>query len=211
MTSKNSTIVSSIYKARSILLEQLQKRGFDISNYSNFSIHEIHTMFSNEQLDMLLSNDKDHKVYVKFHLEKSLRKENIMNAVDELFNIEMILNKETDSLIIITKDEQNDTLIKSVNHIWNSEKAFVILYNIKRLQFNILDHVLVPNHIILDENEEKTLCEKYNIENKFLQLPEISRFDPVAIAIGIRPGQICKIERYSKTAIKTDYYRICKE
>ena len=41
------------------------------------------------------------------------------------------------------------------------------------------------------------------------EFPELSRFDPVAQAIGIRPGQVCKITRASKTAIEAPYYRIC--
>ena len=41
------------------------------------------------------------------------------------------------------------------------------------------------------------------------EFPELSRFDPVAQAIGIRPGQVCKITRSSKTAIEAPYYRIC--
>ena len=51
---------------------------------------------------------------------------------------------------------------------------------------------------------------RYNIVND-TELPEISRYDPVAQAIGMRPGQICKIIRPSKTAITTDYYRICSQ
>ena len=52
--------------------------------------------------------------------------------------------------------------------------------------------------------------EKYNITDNS-QFPELSRFDPVAQAIGIRPGQLCKIERPSKTAIMADFYRICSQ
>ena len=49
---------------------------------------------------------------------------------------------------------------------------------------------------------------KFNITDK-IQFPDISRFDPVARAIGLRPGEVCKIIRPSKTAITTNYYRIC--
>jgi DNA-directed RNA polymerase subunit H (RpoH/RPB5) len=49
---------------------------------------------------------------------------------------------------------------------------------------------------------------KYNIINKG-QFPDISRFDPVARVIGLRPGQLCHIVRPSKTAIEANYYRIC--
>ena len=50
--------------------------------------------------------------------------------------------------------------------------------------------------------------EKYNLMQR-TQFPEISRFDPVARVIGLRPGQICKITRPSKTAIESNYYRVC--
>lgn len=205
----NSTIVSQIYKSRNILLEQLEERGYDVSNYSGFSINEIHIMLINKQLDMLVENSEGHKIYIKYHLGKTLRKENIYNAVEELFNMEMILNKETDQLLIITKDEPNDTLTKTLSYIWNNDNVFVSLYYIKRLMFNILKHKLVPKHIILSEAEEKEVIEKYNIFNPKTQLPVISRFDPVAIAIGLRPNKICKIIRSSKTAMESIYYRIC--
>ena len=41
------------------------------------------------------------------------------------------------------------------------------------------------------------------------QIPEITRFDPVAIAIGLRPQQVVEIIRSSPTALTTKYYRIC--
>jgi len=39
--------------------------------------------------------------------------------------------------------------------------------------------------------------------------PTISRFDPVSQVLGIRPGELFEIERSSKTAINTKFYRIC--
>ena len=43
MTNTNSHIIS-IYNARKNLLEILEERGFDITQYSNFSINEIGIM-----------------------------------------------------------------------------------------------------------------------------------------------------------------------
>ena len=83
-----------------------------------------------------------------------------------------------------------------------------MLQNIKRLQFNILDHILVPEHRVMDNNNVEEIMRKYNITNKN-QFPDISRFDPVAQIIGLRPGQVCNILRSSKTAIITNYYRVC--
>ena len=74
----------------------------------------------------------------------------------------------------------------------------------------ICNECISISHKILNDEEVDTFKKTYNItDNK--QLPEISRYDPVAIAIGMRPGQICKIIRPSKTAITTDYYRICSQ
>ena len=104
--------------------------------------------------------------------------------------------------------EVNETLVNTLKHIWESEKIFIILLPLKRLQFNILEHILVPPHRVLDESEKISIKNRYNImdDNEF---PELLRFDPVAQAIGIRPGQVCEISRPSKTAISAPYYRIC--
>ena len=110
--------------------------------------------------------------------------------------------------MIVVKDEVNETLTNTVKHIWESEKIFIILQPLKRLQFNILDHTLVPPHRILSESEKTNIKKRYNIINDN-QFPDILRFDPVAQAIGIRPGEVCEIIRPSKTAISEPYYRIC--
>ena len=41
------------------------------------------------------------------------------------------------------------------------------------------------------------------------KLPHISRFDPVAKFLGLRPGVICKIIRNSYTSGEAFYYRLC--
>lgn len=204
-----STIISKLYKSRKILLNQLEKRGYDVSNYTEFTIHEIHTMYVNKQMDMLIENDMKHKIYIKYNVTKKLTPNNLYEAYSDLFEMENILDKETDQIIFISKDEPNDTILKTLKQIWFSEKAFLTVYNIGRLLFNILDHQLVPEHIVLDEEETKEVYKKYNITKPHEQIPEISRFDPVAIAIGIRPNQLCKIIRNSRTSLKTNFYRIC--
>jgi DNA-directed RNA polymerase subunit H (RpoH/RPB5) len=60
----------------------------------------------------------------------------------------------------------------------------------------------------MNDEQIKEVMIRYNI-NDLNQFPDISRFDPVARAIGIRPGEVCHIIRPSKTSIKTNYYRIC--
>jgi DNA-directed RNA polymerase subunit H (RpoH/RPB5) len=60
----------------------------------------------------------------------------------------------------------------------------------------------------MNDDEVQTIMKKYNITDK-TQFSDISRFDPVARVIGLRPGQVCHIIRPSKTAIQANYYRVC--
>ena len=110
--------------------------------------------------------------------------------------------------MVIIDDEPNDTIVTRLRYLFEHDNIFVIIHNINRLQSNILNHTLVPDMKILDSKEEVTFMKKYQIKSK-TQLPEISRFDPQALVIGIRPGEICKIQRPSTTALTTDYYRVC--
>ena len=211
MTQSSGTI-STVFKSRQNLLKLLSQQGYDIKDYEEFSVNETHIMYNNKQLDMMLTSQKEgetKKVYVKYHLAKTLRRENINDFIDDLYNLEQVLTK-TDTLVIVIKQEPHDTLLNILNQIWEQDGIFIIIYNLDRLQFNILDHEYVPKHIILNVDEINEMKKRYNITNN-TDLPEISRYDPVAQAIGMRPGQICKIIRPSKTAITADYYRLCSK
>ena len=215
MTSQNSSaIISTVYTSRNIILDLMGKQGYNIEDYANFSVNEVNSMKQNNQLDMLLEKKEDdpvtkrkNKIYIRYYLGKTIRPSNLQEMIDDLFNLEEILKKD-DTLFIIIKDEINETLTNELKHIWESDGIFIVIENIKRLQFNILEHELVPEHTIVPETEVVNIMKKYNITDK-IQFPDISRFDPVSRAIGLRPGQLCHIVRPSKTAIKADYYRIC--
>jgi DNA-directed RNA polymerases I, II, and III subunit RPABC1 len=198
--------IINIYKSRNTVLELLRRQGFDISQYEEQSMSEVHTMFQAKQMDMLLQKSNK-KTYVKYHLAKTLRTVNIYEYIDDLYNLEQILNK-TDNFIIIIKDEPNEPLVKELKNIWEKDNIFITVFNINRLQFNVLENNLVPPHRILSSEESANIRDKYNIIND-KQFPDISRFSPVSMAIGIRPGDLCEIIRPSKTAINTKFYRIC--
>ena len=109
---------------------------------------------------------------------------------------------------MIIKDEPNDTIKKTLTNIWERDCIFVNVINIRSLQYNILEHALQPQHIVLSAEEATEVKRIYNItDNK--QIPNISRFSPVAQLIGIRPDELCRIYRPSKTAIKAEFYRVC--
>lgn len=213
MSSLSGSYILEVYNSRNTLLELLKHEEYDVSDYMNFSVNEINTMYSNNQLDMLVERQSDgSKVYVKHMLNnnnKQIRKENLDELVEDLFVIENVLtNKEKDTIIVIAEDEPNDTITTKMKYLYDHDGVFVVIHNIKRLQFNILKHTLVPDISILNEDELKVLMVEKNFD-KLNLLPEISRFDPQALAVCLRPKQVCKLNRKSVTAVDTTYYRVC--
>jgi len=209
-----SSHINEIFKSRKHIVNFLKRQGFNVADYDSFSIHEVNAMYQAKQMDMLFKKDDgSKKTYVKYHsgkgiqIEKSIRPVSIYEYIEDLFTLEEILTKG-DDLIIIINDEPNETIEKTLRHIWEQDKIFVNVISMKRLQYNILDHVLVPPHTVLSKEDALAVRVKYNIMTD-KQMPDISRFSPVAQLIGIRPGDICKIVRPSKTAIETVFYRIC--
>jgi DNA-directed RNA polymerase subunit H (RpoH/RPB5) len=209
-----SSQISSIYISRNIILDLMRKQDYNVNDYDKFSINEVNTMKINNQLDMLLEkNEEDeitkrkNKIYIKYYLGKTIRPPIVHEMIDDLFNLEVILTKG-DTLFIIIKEDMNETLINELKHIWEKDGIFIVIQNIKRLQFNILEHTLVPKHRVMKQSEVDIIMKKYNISD-LNQFPDISRFDPVAQVIGLRPGQVCEITRASKTAIEANYYRAC--
>jgi DNA-directed RNA polymerase subunit H (RpoH/RPB5) len=206
---QSSNRIITIYKSRNTILHQLEQLDYKVSDYTQFSINEIDAMYANDQLDMLLTRESDGvKVYVKYWLNiKQLRKDNLDQLIEDLYDIENILEKK-DTLIVITNSDPNDTVVQKLKYLYDHSNIFLVVHSIRRLQFNILDHSLVPIAIILKTEEIDEVKKKYHVET-VEKFPEISRFDPQAMALCLRPGQVIKISRQSNTAMHHNHYRVC--
>ncbi len=201
--------IASIYKSRNTILELLEKQGYDVNDSAEFSINEIDAMYNAQQLNMFFTNQNTGKRVgvVYFIYSKGLRSQNIDELLNEYFHIDDRLTKN-DDLILICDDDQNDNIMNKVKYLFEHDGIFVNIMNIKRLQFNILEHEIVPKSRVLSDEETDKLKVQYNLKH-LKQLPEISRFDPQAQAMCLRPGQVCEFKRKSVSALTTNYYRIC--
>lgn len=74
------------------------------------------------------------------------------------------------------------------------------------ITFNVLDHEMVPKHIIMNEEEIRHLLENYGITHD--QLPKIFHDDPAVKAIKAKPGNVIRIIRTSHTAGLAESYRL---
>ena len=205
MSQRNEIV--ELFKSRETILSLLKHQGYNVTDYEKQSMTQVAVMMKNEQLDMLVEAENGKKAYVKYHLGKTLSAKNVYQFIDDLMNIEEVLQK-TDDLVIVMKDEPTDSLIKVLQNIWKQDGIFVTVHATKRLLFNILEHELVPPHRIMDEEETEAFKEKFKISDLSM-IPDIGRFSPVALAIGMRPGQVCEIMRPSNTAVEVPFYRVC--
>lgn len=78
-------------------------------------------------------------------------------------------------------------------------------------EFNIFEHEYVPEHYLIDRDEETTVLKQLNITKD--QLPRIKKTDAAILALetitgNIEPGRMIKIVRRSRTAGVFVAYRV---
>ena len=189
-----------IYKIITVinLCEKLKKK------YPKYNFIPIYWLASEdhdfEEINHFFTNDKK----FKWNTNQS-------GAVGE-FDLKSIKNLIEDYTKQIKNSTFYDDLVKII------DKAYLSSSNLSEATISIVNSLFGCYGLLsIDANNRKLksiFCEilkkelEYNIVDDS-QFPKISRFDPVAMAIGIRPEELCKIIRPSKTAIESNYYRIC--
>jgi len=203
----------SIYKSRKTLVEFLTQLKYEVKEHLDFSINEIDAMYRNKQLDMLLTHEYENKkVYIKYYLSnvitsKQIRQANLNMIVEDLYEIDTVLTT-TDTLVIVTEDPPNDTILEKTKTLYEKSGIFVVIFGLAHLQFNLFQHALVPAADILTPGEKQELATRLHLHD-LAKLPEISRYDPMAQGLLLRPGDVVRCKRASLTALTADYYRIC--
>ena len=132
----NSQTISKIFKSRKIFLQQAEDKGFDTSDYNNFSVNEIAVLYTNNQLDLLLKHTKTgKKLYFKYQLLPKLRNNHVYDYIEDLFNIddvslrkalELNSKNETQKKISINR---NSVRITNINYEKNEIKIKELIKN----------------------------------------------------------------------------------
>lgn len=117
--------------------------------------------------------------------------------------------KYTNYIIVFEELTTADNkLLVTFDKILNKIDGLLSVFMFSDLHFNPTRHHLVDKHTKLNKDEIKDLMTLYNIKSK-TQLPIILKSDPIAKWLGIRPGDIVKIDRYNPNSGLTYYYRAC--
>ena len=77
----------------------------------------------------------------------------------------------------------------------------VELFLLAELQFDLMEHHLVPKHRLLLPKEREAMFEKYGANN----LPRMLLTDPVSRYFGLKRGQVMEIERISASGFHKMY------
>ena len=183
-------------------IDEFDEHEVDIDRdefYSEKKIVEFHT--SNTTIIFALAK----KIRKPFLEElKELASDDIMNFVEKYnnkLNIILVFNNDTISTPIIVQLNKYDKMLQ--------KKGGTLQYfHMKNLMFNPTRHQLVPRHIKMTNEEVTEMMEKYLIKGK-IQIPYIMHSDPIAKWLGLKQGDVIKIERYNENSGLSYYYRVC--
>lgn len=223
----NNEIIDKTFLSRIFLLQMLKMVGYDTSLYEGFDKNNIYILLETNQLDMMLykanEDPKDdtppthdtQKIFVKYgvYTTKINCDQNFQTKISEHFEIPDDTNKpylnKKDTLMMVVDTEITEKIQERLKSIYENAGQFVVIHNMARLRYNLLTHATQPDSFhILNDTEVEEFKTKHYIDN-MNKIPEISRFDPYALAICLRPGQICKVERTSVNGIKNEHWAYC--
>lgn len=109
---------------------------------------------------------------------------------------------------IINNNKHNIFIINDIqSKIWElliKNEIEVFMY--KELMTNVIEHDIVPKHILLNDDEKKIFLNEYH--NQLNKLPKIELFDPISRYYNVKIGDIFRIIRPSIITGNNIYYRI---
>ncbi|CAF2484130.1 unnamed protein product [Rotaria sp. Silwood2] len=111
----------------------------------------------------------------------------------------------TSTILIVQKGLTPMARDVIINELENKKIQFQVFLE-SELLVNITEHHLVPQHIILTQEEKQELLQRYRLKES--QLPRIQSGDPVARYFGLTRGQVVRITRTSETAGRYITYRL---
>jgi len=225
------SFIRRLYTARATLLSQLASLGHMVEYLQSVSPGEVDRQFQDKELNFVVSGMTPGAhagmgdVHVRFHIDKALRQGHIETLTKEIESMDKFGDKsgflpERDTVVVVSKDMPNDSVKAAVSSAWIQKGIYIVVRGLAELQFNVLTHAKVPPHYKLKGPEDYTITDPkvqelikklFDADGKGkANLPGMSRFDPVAKAILMRPGDVCQILRPSENAGYYYYYRRCE-
>ena len=185
------------------LITLLVNRNFiDESNKIKYTNKLILDENDDQEYIIEIDNDTNYnttiinkKIFIKFFDYK-------ITSINKSSPIGEFIAKYANEYKILLVDEINQ---KSENII-DSYNITCEIFKISELMINITEHVLVPKHIVLTNQEGDKVLQSYCAKKK--DMPLILSNDPMARYYNMKPGNIVKIIRSSTMTVEVPFYRI---
>ena len=186
-------------------IELLELRGEDVESFKT-KLQEIDkNRFYNEVINVSTKN-----ITVFYAFSKESFKELWSNLkVMDIGQMEKLYT--THKFILILHEYPPSITLQAIvqkDASIQSQGGFIQLFLMKELMYNPMKHELVPKHKKMSEEDIKSFMEEMQLKSKN-QLPLIQKQDIIARWLGLYPGDIVKITRYTETSGKYYYYRCC--
>lgn len=139
------------------------------------------------------------KHVVVFHTaDQTLKKEELLSLVDDAAVI-----------LLIISSVPSGASRKSLEAAAAANGSRIEFFTLREMQYNVTRHVCVPRHALMTPAQEEDAVRRFRLTSRF-QFHIILTSDPVARYLGLRHGNIVKIERYSPTSGTSINYRCCR-
>ena len=201
----------AIYQSRINLLNILERRGYNVAPFRKFGPEEVRACTENYPANYAALNltidhatDENKKVaifYPSNRLNQSLR-------VNSFLASEVESLPTTTEVIVMVQDPPNEELHSMVAYKQFLEKRRIGFYCIYHLVINPFEHVFVPRHEKIPDDEVPALLKRLRTTRPHLP---IIRFhtDPIARYMGLVPGDVIKITRPSPSSGEYEVWNVC--
>lgn len=185
------------------LIKMLVNRGLIKSDNQQKTIDKIIKDDNDDQEYIVqLDNDSNYnteikkkKIYVKIFDYK-------ISSINKNSPIGEFITKYNDEYKILIVQDINQ---KSENIIESYDTPSEV-FKIMELMINIIDHTLVPTHIVLTKEQGEEVFQAYRAKKRDMMI--IRTTDAVARYYNMKPGDICKIIRASVMTCEAPVYRL---
>jgi len=194
--------------------EMLVYRGDDVSIFKEHLLSMNKEDFETDRnvIDIQTSNTS-----VIYALTKKLRKmiiDELKEKIKDSNNTNDFTSKygSKNNVILIFNNESISTTVKSLlnkyDKLFQKNGGQLQYFTLQQLMFNPTKHEYVPTHTKLTEEEAKEFMKEYMTRTK-MHMHVILQSDPIAKWIGLKHGDIVKINRYNENSGESFSYRSC--